>query len=92
MFPRTSPSPLPQPARYFKLEQGNTAEQQEKADAAAAAAHFLQLGWPARELQPAPGDEAGGCDELLGALLKRAGAVQDARQRGKEGPDWGQWK
>lgn len=80
------------PTRYFKLEHGNTAEQQEKADAAAAQAHFVQLGWPAAELQPAPGDEAGSCDELLGALLRRAEAVQEARQRGKEGLDWAQWR
>lgn len=87
----TATHPCP---RYFKLEQGNTAEQQEKADAAAAQAHFVQLGWPADDLRPDAGDESAGCDELLRALLKRAAALQEARQRGKPGVDWEQpeWK
>lgn len=86
--------PLAHPLRYFRLEQGNTAEQQEKADAAAAQAHFVQLGWAAEDLCPSPGDESAACDELLGALLKRAAALQEARQRGKPGVDWEQpeWK
>ncbi|PRW60747.1 flagellar associated [Chlorella sorokiniana] len=80
--------------KYFKLEQGNSAEQQEKADAAAAQSHFVQLGWTADDLCPAPGDESAGCDKLLGVLLKRAAALQEARQRGKPGVDWDQpeWK
>lgn len=82
--------PLAHPPRYFNLEQGNTAEQQEKADAAAAQAHFVQLGWAAEDLCPSPGDESAACDELLGALLKRAAALQEARQRGKPGVDWEQ--
>lgn len=36
----------------------------------------------------APGEEAAACDELLRALLRRAAALQEARQRGKSGVDW----
>ncbi len=54
----------------------------------------MQLGWPADDLRPAPRDESAACDELLGALLKRAAALQEAQQRGKPGVDWTQpeWK
>jgi hypothetical protein len=75
--------------RFYKLEKGNTAEQQERADLAAAQAHFGMLGWAAAALELAPGDaSAPACDGLLAALLRRVVAVQEARQRGKAGPDW----
>ncbi|KAL4855243.1 Dual specificity protein kinase splA [Chlorella vulgaris] len=78
--------------KFFKLEAGNSAEQQEKADLAAARNHFSQLGWPAASLQAAPGDATAASDGLLGALLKRAAALQEARQWGRavdwEQPDW----
>ena len=83
------------PCRFFKLEQGNTAEQQERADLAAAQAHFELLGWPEAELELAPGDSsAPASDGLLAALLRRVVAVQEARQRSKAGPDWEaqEWK
>ncbi|KAL4443818.1 hypothetical protein ABPG75_011555 [Micractinium tetrahymenae] len=76
--------------RYFKLEQGNTLEQQESADLAAAQAHFALLGWPEGSLEVAPEDASAGCDGALGALLRRAVALQEARQRGKPPPDWEQ--
>ena len=83
------------PCRFYRLEKGNTAEQQERADLAAAQAHFGLLGWAAADLELAPGEaSAPGCDALLAALLRRVVAVQEARQRGKAGPDWEalEWK
>ncbi|KAL4449449.1 hypothetical protein ABPG77_007093 [Micractinium sp. CCAP 211/92] len=76
--------------RYLRLEQGNTLEQQEHADLAAAQAHFAALGWPEGSLEAGPGDAAAGCDAALGALLKRAAALQEARERGGPAPDWEQ--
>ena len=47
------------------------------------------LGWAAAALELAPGDaSAPACDGLLAALLRRVVATQEARQRGKAGPDW----
>lgn len=84
-----NPARLPA-GRYFKLEQGNTREQQECADLAAAQAHFASLGWPEGGLDVAPEDGAAGCDGALGALLARALALQEARERGGLAPDWEQ--
>lgn len=90
------PSPRPCLCRHLLAEQEAAAEQQERADLAAAQAHFEMLGWPAADLAPAPGDEASpASDGLLSALLCRVVALQEARQRGKEaGVDWEapQWK
>lgn len=67
-------------------------EQQERADLAAAQAHFGLLGWSQHDLDVAPEDTSAGCDAPLGKLLRRAAALQEARQRGKavdwEAPDW----
>lgn len=76
--------------RHLTLDKGNTLEQQERADLAAAQRHFALLGWPAGSLEVAPGDAAGGCDGELGALLRRAAALQQAREQGGAPPDWEQ--
>lgn len=82
--------------KLFVREQEEAAEAQERADLAAAQAHFSQLGWPGDALQAAA--DAGGAasaaaaDALLGGLLRRAAALQEARQmRGREASvDWAQ--
>lgn len=78
------------PSRHLRLEQGNTLEQQERADLVAAQAHFAALGWPEGSLEAGPGDAAEGCDAALAALLKRAAALQEACERGGPAPNWEQ--
>lgn len=94
-------APRRPPCRFIKMEQGAAAEQQEKADQAAAQAHFAGLlGWPQEDLaavaEAPSADTAPGTDELLAALLRRAAALQEARlARGKSAVvDWEQagWK
>lgn len=76
--------------RFFKLEVGNSMEQQEAADLAAAQRHFALLGWSDGDLDVTADDSTAGCDAPLCALLKRVVAVQEARERGKPMPDWEQ--
>lgn len=86
--------------KLFLREQEEAAQAQERSDLAAAQAHFSQLGWPKEALQAAAdGSDSGAAsaasapaDALLGGLLRRAAALQEARQlRGSEaGVDWAQ--
>lgn len=73
-------------------DRGSIPAQQEKADLAAAQQHFSCLGWPLADMQPAPSDLTSATDKPLDALLRRAAALQDARQAGVavdwEDPQW----
>ena len=71
--------------RLYRRDKGNSEEQQERADVAAAQAHFVLLGWPAdcqESLSAGNASSSSACDEWLAALLRRAAALQEARQRG----------
>lgn len=94
--PNQSPRPvlkaLPRPHRHVLQLQGRTPQKREQHEIEECVKHFTECGWPESDIQPSA-DGGGGCDDLFDALLKRAQAGLEEREKGKgEQPDWSRFK